>query len=96
MKLRFSIRAVIVLTALFAIWLTYSMNWIRQRRELYDSPIITGRGHYTRAPGLLFLLGEPGYSDLHVDFEEGDREINRIRAIFPESQCHGYDTISVE
>jgi hypothetical protein len=93
---RFSLRAVLVVMTLLCLWCAYSMNWIRQRRQLIESSITTGRGHYTRAPGLLFLLGEPGYCDLHVDLEEDDPEIDRIRAIFPEAQCHGYITMSGE
>jgi hypothetical protein len=98
-KLRFSIRAILVMMTLLAIlcgWCGYSMNWIRQRREFIDSDLMNGRGDYTRAPGLLFLFGEPGYGQLHVDLEDGDPEIERIRAIFPEAECIGYTVMSGE
>ncbi|WP_428304034.1 hypothetical protein [Lacipirellula sp.] len=95
-KLRFSIRAMLVVMTLLALWCGYGMNWIRQRREFMDSDIMTGIGGHTRAPGLLFLLGERGYSILHVDFEEGDPKIGRIQALFPEAECMGYETISRE
>jgi len=96
MKPRFTIRAILVLMTLLAVWCAYSVNWIRQRRALIESELTTGRGDYTRAPGLLFLFGEPGYSDLHIDLEEGDPGIAPIRAIFPEAQCHGCEVIRSE
>lgn len=101
-KLRFSTRAMLVVMTLLTIWCGYSMNWIRQRRELIESTealqITTGsaRGIDVRAPGLLFLFGEPGYALLAIDVLEGDPELDRIRAIFPEAKCEGWTGTSGE
>lgn len=80
---------------LLAVWCAYSMNWIRQRRELvasrvafpYDLP--KDKGAKRRAPGLLFLFGEPGYLRVMVNSLEGDPEFIRIEALFPEAKCNG-------
>jgi hypothetical protein len=64
-RLRFSLRALLVMTTLAAVSLGYQLHWIRQRRAMIASgvimPIIGSPKPQPRAPGLLFLFGEPGY-----------------------------------
>ena len=80
---RFSLRTLFVLLTLFACWLGYSTNWIRQRREAlamdrvgteYRKPFAYTPAAAT-APGLLWLLGERGYKTISYWIPDGkDRE----------------------
>lgn len=98
---RFSLRALLVLMTLLAIWCAYSVNWIRQRRELIASgitqPYATPNGKEVTklAPGLLFLLGETGYHWINLDMPDDGPEAERIRTLFPEATCDGYILLGV-
>ncbi len=94
--LRFSLRTLFVLVALVGCWLTYEMNWVRQRRH----EIITGAvvAHddaavYARAPGALSIFGEQGYKSITVLIPNCHRitpadkqKAARIRRLFPEAE----------
>ena len=90
----------LVLMTLLAVWCAYSMNWIRQRRKLIESGVVEpyelrkDKGATRRAPGLLFLLGEPGYMHMMADVPDGSAEMDRIRGLFPEAKCNGIMTQS--
>ena len=97
-RFRFTIRALLVLMTLLAIWLGYSMNWIRQRRQLIESGVVTpyipSNGAHTVTPGWLGILGERGYTHLMIDVPHGNAEFHRIQALFPEAKCGGIITQS--
>lgn len=91
-KLRFSIRAILVMMTLLAIWCGYSMNWIRQRREIIESsmapPLTTGND--VTAPSLLWMFGEPGYHGILIARQKDDAEVARVSSLFPEAKCEGW------
>jgi hypothetical protein len=71
------------------IWLGYSLNWIKQRRELigYPYPSIDTAGPgaiQPSAPGLLWILGERGVAVLLISTEDKEFE-SRARRLFPEA-----------
>lgn len=96
LKPRFSIRTMLVLMTLLAMFLAYHLNWIRQRQQLIDSGLATPtiRGMLTtdvrQAPGLLPLFGAQGYFRVQVDLGHDDPEMARVRGLFPEAKCVGY------
>ena len=110
----FSLRTLFVVVTMFACWLGYELNWIRQRHEmlakreafiLEGSTISTslaimkaqwareGRGPAS-APGLLWLFGEQGVTELRLfiyDFDNSRDVLSyevafRASRLFPESQ----------
>ena len=96
LKPRFSIRTMLVLTTLLAIFLAYHLNWIRQREQLINSgfatPAIRGMMPWDtrRAPGLLFLFGVQGYFRVQVDLKHDDPGMARVQSVFPEAKCVGF------
>lgn len=90
-KLRFSIRAILVVMTLLALWCGYSMNWIRQRREVMASGVVSphSRGRAVSAPQLLGLFGEAGYARLKVNLQFNDPEFSRTQSLFPEAVLDG-------
>ena len=61
---RFSLRTVFVVVTVFACWLGYELNWLRERHFLVESGEAavypTNKGTRPRAPSLLWLFGEDG------------------------------------
>lgn len=49
----------------FAVWLAYEVNWLRQRREVIGHSAAT-KSNGMHAPGMLWVFGEPAYSRLIV------------------------------
>jgi hypothetical protein len=83
---RFSLRTMFVLVTVFCVWLGYQLNWIRQRRDAIRSDIILSIGtDETRPPGLLWIFGEQGHSQIS-SFRTDEVEINRLEELFPEAQ----------
>jgi hypothetical protein len=71
--LRFSLRTLFVLVTLFGCamgWIAYSLNWIRQRRELCTRPdvevLVIADGDYPQAPAFLWLFGEKGRGIIRI------------------------------
>lgn len=93
MKLRYTLRAILVAMTLLALWCAYSINWIRQRRAAIEDhlvfPIMFDGSEEQEAPGLLWMFGEKGYHQLVVNGLDDGPEVNRMRAIFPEAICSG-------
>jgi hypothetical protein len=88
-RLRFSLRTLFVVLTVFCIWLGYSLNWIKQRRELISYPYpandTAGPGAIQpSAPGLLWILGERGVAVLLINAEDKESE-SRARRLFPEA-----------
>jgi hypothetical protein len=88
---RFSLRTLFVVVTVFGVWLgwvTYELNWIRQRHEFIagEKRIHERRGAavaiaYTypgkrpaRAPFMLWAFGEGGFSDMCVLADEVDTQ----------------------
>ena len=82
---------VVTVVAVVAAWMTYQLNWIRQRHELILRPNVeapvwaTQPPSWPAAPGMLGLLGEKGRHqiDIVVDLPiaaEGKIPIDRQRS----------------
>jgi hypothetical protein len=84
---RFSLRTLFVLITLVAIWVGWSFNWIRQRREFVrlgnELGAVVSRGE-VRAPGLLWVFGELG-AQVVLLFTDKESDFDRARQIFPEA-----------
>ena len=87
---RFGLRSMFVVVTVLGCGLGYQSIWISQRRELIASKDVYVWGE-VRAPGLLWLLGEPGYRQLAVLVPnpsilspEDEANIARARKLFPE------------
>lgn len=92
---RYSIRALLVLMTLFALFFWYHISWIRQRHAAVSEGWIELRPDPTRsaprAPGLLWLFGEPGYTDVEVrgGYELPQRRFAAFK-LFPESSITSF------
>lgn len=79
---------------LLACFLAYQLNWIRQRRELIKTGVVetyetpSEKSVAKRAPGLLYLFGEPGYHNVSVYMLDDDPELARVRELFPEAAVY--------
>jgi hypothetical protein len=95
----FSLRTIFVSITLFALWLGWEVNWLRKRHAIIkDCYSYVEDAGLRAAPGLLWLLGEPGYREIRprhytVNWyplftpqaaEEHRLERKRIRSLFPE------------
>jgi hypothetical protein len=103
---RFSLRTMFVVVTVLAIWLGYHINWARQRRDALSSGRFTGDRvlatgmapalpKMVTAPGLLWLLGEPGYVSIVMAVPERvplkltaaeQSEFDRVARLFPEAR----------
>jgi hypothetical protein len=91
---RFSLRALLVVMTLFALFFGYHWNWIRQRRSALETGWIIDEPNpfldrEPVAPGLLPLFGEKGHSGIQVrDNLGGDRQIihRHAKSLFPEAK----------
>lgn len=85
---RFTVRVILVVTAILAVMLWRQTDWRRQRHAAIASGSVQGGlnpAKPTAAPGLLPLFGESGYNALLVDPTMDAEEIERIRGLFPEA-----------
>ena len=97
---RFSLRTLFVVVTVFAAWLGWELNWIRERRLIangaprwvvFDTQLGTQHLVQPKAPGILWIFGEPGYAAVRlvvcIDDQNGDedKEIMRAKGLFPES-----------
>jgi hypothetical protein len=85
---RFSLRTLFVVVTLFACWLGYELNWIRQRHEFisgeaairerrptqqkWGATLANSGRNAPHAPALLWLFGERGYTSVCVLSEVTD------------------------
>ncbi len=93
----YSLRALFVVVTLFACWLGYQLNWIRERHALLGGPvpsntttlrdkgILVCQDGEANAPLELRLLGERGCYAILTRLRASDPELARIRELFPES-----------
>ncbi len=92
---RFTLRAMLVATAILCIVMWIYLHWIGQRRTAIASgyvtsvPILDAAGAEPRPPWLLGLFGEPGHSLLIVHgYDEAVwlQEESRLARLFPEAE----------
>jgi hypothetical protein len=86
-RFRFSVRTLFILVTIVAIWIGWSFNWIRQRREFVrpgnelGAAVSTGE---VRAPGMLWIFGEQG-AQVVLLFTDKESDFERARRLFPEA-----------
>ena len=93
MKLRFSIRAILVTMTLFALFLGYHLSWIQQRRTAIASGSINLEEDafapsLRLGPGLLWMFGERGYEYIELKGGVNQVEAERFKGIFPEANIY--------
>jgi hypothetical protein len=89
-RFRYSLRAMLVLMTLFALFFWYHINWIQQRRAAISYAGVTATPssdsfHPPPAPGLLWMFGEQGYQSVSISTEDRQWEAAHLHALFPES-----------
>ena len=98
----FSLRTMFVVVRVFACWLGYELNWIRQRHEALDKDGFTSEAppasaDFVTAPGWLWLFGERGYDTIWFKVPNDERdgmelnpaevaEVARVSRLFPEAE----------
>ena len=85
---RFSLRAMLVVTTLLALFLGYYLTWIHQRRTAREQEFVTDISKTeSQAPRLLSLLGERGHQALLFSptHEMTGDDRDRLRSLFPEA-----------
>ena len=92
--LQFRLRTLLIAVTVLAVplaWVSYSLNWIRARRNLLNDRVvvdITDSWSFTDAPAGLGLFGEQGWRVL-VYQGDSSRTIEDARRLFPEAQVVG-------
>ena len=64
---RFSLRMLFTIVTVFACWLGYELNWLRQRHRVLDDHLVVHNDRFYEedlAPGWLWLFGEQAYDEL--------------------------------
>lgn len=97
LKPRFTVRAMLVLMALFALFFWYHINWIEQRRaSLARENIKSFRNmpdeEQPSAPGMLWLFGESGYGNIAIENRDDSVDVERLQSLFPESGVMVFST----
>lgn len=92
---RFGLRTLFVVVTALAIpigWVSYQLNWIRERHVALEKGEIQCRIAWSLlpldAPGMLWLFGEEGLTRgvYVVEVPEGEPLLTRIRTLFPEGE----------
>ncbi|QDT76010.1 hypothetical protein [Lacipirellula limnantheis] len=89
-RFRYSLRALLVVMTLLALFFWYHIDWIKQRRASLAQENIKSFGQSPNdaqpsAPGLLWLFGEPGYGNITVENGDGSVDVEQLQNLFPES-----------
>jgi hypothetical protein len=85
---RFRLRTLFALVTLVALWVGWSFNWIRERREFLRAGNALGAVAHAStggAPGLLWMFGEEGV-EVVILFTDERADYERARRLFPEAQ----------
>lgn len=82
----YSLRTLFVVVTLVAIWLGWSVNWIRQRHEYLEQAYSHGSG--VPAPMVLRLLGESGSPVIVPQGDATDAEMDYAAKLFPEAEIY--------
>ena len=88
---RYTLRLMLVVTAIVAIVAWRQTDWLRQRREAIEAGLAVTESTQVlpqpHAPGLLWLFGEKGYALIGISHFPGGNAADRDRlmALFPEA-----------
>jgi hypothetical protein len=96
---RYSLRTLFLIVAVLAAFLAYHLQWSRSRQQRINDPgllfVAEDPPLVVRAPGLLWLFGEPGSALIEVEVEgpslaklsDADLQKGRdVRRLFPEAE----------
>jgi len=90
---RYSLRTLLLVVTIVALWLGYSANWIRQRREFSKQPDVIAsilptwpNGDHVKAPWQIRILGEQGVDAISTP----DTQREEAERLFPESDFMPY------
>jgi hypothetical protein len=83
--LQFGLRTLFVAVTIVAIFVGYHVNWIRQRRIALEALGISINAKDRKAPGLLWLFGEPGHDLLFINDNDPEHK-RRVERLFPEAE----------
>jgi hypothetical protein len=101
LRFRFGLRTLFVavtIAGVIAAWVTYQLNWIRQRHDVFASHrvyeikrkiILSAEPGMILPPWSLRVFGETGQDGMMFDLAESDPELERIRRLFPEAEVRG-------
>jgi hypothetical protein len=104
---RYSLRTLFIVVTLFACWLGWNLNKVRQREQVLRQKNITSAGmdwatkQPRQTPPQHFpfswrLLGEQPLHILGVHGGLSPDELKRLQALFPEAEIHVYARTSPE
>jgi hypothetical protein len=88
--LQFGLRTMFVAVTVFAVFVGYHLNWIRQRHEFHRSVDAIWRfpDPESTAPGLLWMFGESGLTGSELLISQQFNDVGSIKRhllrIFPE------------
>jgi len=88
-RFRFKLRTLFVIVTLFAVWLGWSFNWIRQRREFLRDGDAFRVGESVRAPALLWIFGEEGAEKIWLVARKSSAS-DEARRLFPEAKISDF------
>jgi len=88
-RFQFKLRTLFVIVTLFAVWLGWSLNWNRQRREFLRDRDAFRVGESVRAPGLLWIFGEDGAENIWLVARKSSAS-DEARRLFPEATVSNY------
>ncbi len=90
-RFQFSLRTLFVLITLVALWIGWSLNWIRQRQAFLPPddldqtrPFASSTEKTVTAPGLLWIFGEEGVATIFVPERQTD-DFAEAKRLFPEA-----------
>jgi hypothetical protein len=95
----YSLRTLFVVVTVVGCWLSYEVNWMRERhayvlsqrekfRDIGFDMHVYAASNWVRAPHGTWLFGESGVATLVILFPNGEREreFQRAQRLFPESK----------
>jgi hypothetical protein len=82
---RFTLRVVLAVTALIAVWLWRQTEWIKARQEALRSGLVYSTATSIVAPWPLMLFGERGHAILDYSRQPSPEERVSMEALFPEA-----------
>ncbi len=87
---RFSIRAMLVVTTLCALFCGYHIIWMQQRRAAFETGWVmhgdSSRRRVPAAPGFLWLFGEKGHFCIVIANTPSNEELGMVQALFSEAE----------
>ena len=90
-RVRYSLRALLVLMTALALFCWYHLSWIHQRQIVMSArgvhALASDESFYrpAAAPGLLSMFGEEGYQAISIDVKKSQLAADQVRRLFPEA-----------